>query len=291
MPLGGDDALIATSSGRFFRYRGADNSLPAVGLATSTPNLGGFLAPDGEVWLFGTGGSVAHGKIDALPLQAGPPQIATRALQEIWADGAPSGPGLDVFIVGDEPSFQAFDGHTWTRLDAGTSSTAVAIGVAWVGPGEAYAVLREVNNATTLLHAKDGKLLPKEAAPTVMGDYVTVIARAPGLGVVLGTKKGYVFRLVGGRWVQLNLMATDYTTLILGTLGGRPILSSTGGALEGLDAMGNPCSLMYRSPDRPIALVQLEQGVLVVSHSGRGTDTSSHLDHLLPTKTSTGCML
>jgi hypothetical protein len=167
----------------------------------------------------------------------------------------------------------------------------VAVGVAWVGPGEAYAVLNDVNNVTTLLHAKGGKA-SSEKPPTGVGDFVTVITRAPGLGVMLGSHRGYVFRLVAGQWVQLNQMATDYTTLILGTLGGRPILSSTGGALEGLDATWSVCSLMYRSPERPIALVQLEQGVLLVSHSNHGgADTASHLSHLLPTKTSTGCML
>lgn len=203
VPLTGDTALIGNADGAFFVVDSSQDVRPLPHISPDTPRRAGFVRDDGEVVLVGRDGTVARGyplESDFTIVHTGGATVA----DFLQVDGSKSGP-LEIFrtswfgfvrTILPQGPLERFDGQRWEQLTDGKGSFSHGTySVAWLGPGHAIAagVVDEVK-----LARYDSGEVTFEDLPNDMA--VQQIANLPGIGVVIGTRRDRIIRMVDGEW-------------------------------------------------------------------------------------------
>lgn len=240
-------ALIGNNEGKFFEVSAESARLLTV-LSTSTPHDVGFRRADGEIWLAGPKGRVAHGDLVNGFVEAPPLHYTKSAIK---LTGAPAGP-LELFVVTSSLGVEHFDGTEWRVLveESGPSPQPSRIGLAWIAPGK-VAVLGAKTNVIWEVD-RSGAVTTIEL-PVVLPDALFSISNLEGVGPIAGSRYGALFRR-SDRWNMFPmlpslarvdvLMPIDGQGFLAGGEGGElsqwtpdagycpPFYSGTGGSLD-----------------------------------------------------------
>lgn len=223
--LDAGEVLAATGDGVFY-LNGPAGLVELTALATTTPSLGAFYAPSGELWLAGARGETARGD-PRTGLDAGPPLETTDPGTRVWL----AGPGdasadFELFALTAGRALEHFDGTSWTLLTVHPGAKLDGrAGLVWLAPGEALAV--GLLERRALLVRATGELSEEE-----LPDTPVAIAALPGFGVVAGTESGALFQRTGaGGWRPLFAARTGDRVRALAAFGGGILTGSGGGVI------------------------------------------------------------
>jgi hypothetical protein len=213
IPLDAHSALVATDNGAFFRVRDdADQPQALTAVSTATPDLAGYRAHDGRIWLFGVGGEIAVGDPDRGFTSAGTTASATATTGFAAMDGPEGDAPFELFTVSQNGSFDHYDGSAWHTLDRGGLGAGDHPGLVWVGPGEVFAIGLLEGSVT---HVKDGVLTREHIGALETNLRLLSISSSHQLGIILGTLDGTIFvRHDDGSWDPLpNVLRNEVQTL------------------------------------------------------------------------------
>lgn len=168
------------------------------------PYLGGYRAPDGQLWLITDRGEVHRGTLETgftvvTTTIAAPPPFSVR--QERMAIAGPSRAApFELFVetfVSDRIHLARYDGARWTSLADVHYEDLFLPAVAWIGPGEAVAIGASERGENYVLRYKDGQLL-HEVLPGSLG--ASSIVHHPVLGTLVGRDQEGIDVYDGGTW-------------------------------------------------------------------------------------------
>lgn len=206
LPLDARRVLVGTRGGDAFEVT-TEGVAPYTRLSTTTLFAGGLSVGD-ELWL-----------ADAEVIRRGHPERGLTALPrlptplagEIQLDVSRAGEPFELFAVDATLRAVHFDGARWTELRAPSPpASRVRPGIVRLGPGHAAMIGTGTSTVIDLYVGAPERAralrLPDRpsSADTVWG-----MTHAPGLGPLVGTRFGVIYRWEDGTWTSLPLsMAT-----------------------------------------------------------------------------------
>lgn len=220
-------ALIADSDGKFFEVS-PDSARRLTELSTSTPHFAGFRRGDGELWLAGPNGRVAHGNPTTGFLPAPSLNHATSGLK---ITGAPAGQALELFALTTSLAIEHFDGQRWRVLveESGSAALPSRIGLAWIGPGR-VAVIGARSNEVWEVDLNG--TITAVRLPVTLPDALFSIANLEGFGPIAASRYGAIFRRTD-RWDSFPMLPTLARVDVMMPIDGRGFLAGgEGGELS-----------------------------------------------------------
>lgn len=203
VPLTEETALVGNADGSFFEVDIEENVRPLDHISPDTPRRAGFAREDGEVVLVGRDGTVARGyplESDFTIVHTGGATVA----DFLQVDGSKAGP-LEIFRTSwfgfehrllSQGPLEHFDGQDWEQITDGNASFSQgSYSVAWIGPGRAIA--SGVVDEPKLVRYEDGELTLEELPNGAVAERIVDL---PGIGVVIGTRRGRIVRRVDDAW-------------------------------------------------------------------------------------------
>ncbi len=216
--------LFATDAGRFFRVTG-DGLPQPVALATTTPSLAAFRAPDGELWLAGRGGRLVRGDLTRGFDEAPPIPLDTRV--GLVLEGSRAGAPFELFAADGARAVAHFDGTTWRRVFEGTGRQRLELRtrIAWAEPG--LAVLIGVGTSSVVEVRQDGvtRRIRLELPPRSSIEGPWQLTHVAGRGVVLGTHYDVLLVRENGGFTRMGEPPITPRADVMVDLGGGALLA------------------------------------------------------------------
>lgn len=206
LPLDARRVLVGTRGGEAFEVT-TEGVAPYTRLSTTTRFAGGLSVGD-ELWL-----------ADAEVIRRGHPERGLTALPrlptplagEIQLDVSRAGEPFELFAIDATLRAVHFDGARWTELRAPSPpASRVRPGIVRLGPGHAAMIGTGTSTVIDLYVGapERARALRLPGRPS-SADTVWGMTHVPGLGPLLGTRFGVIYRWEDGTWTSLPLsMAT-----------------------------------------------------------------------------------
>ena len=198
-----DDRVLAGARGGHL-YLVEDSGVRRLEELEGPSYLGGYRAPDGQLWLITAQGEVRRGTLEAgfaivtTTITAPPP---FRMSQERMAVAGPTRAApFELFVetfVSDRIHFARYDGARWTPLTQVQYEDLFLPAIAWVGPGEAVAIGASERGQNYVVRYKDGQL-SDELLPGNVG--AASILQHPVLGTLVGRDQEGIDVYDSGAW-------------------------------------------------------------------------------------------
>jgi len=177
--VGLDDerVLVGTRAGDFFLS--TPDSIAPLPALTGLPGASGVRTPDGEIWLFGSDGSTAHGSLED-GFVPGPTAPGSADLV-VAAVVAGSTHAVDLLAVSTSGELFQLDGARFISLAEGRDAETVTRSLAVIGPRHAVWTAH-----SSFVHRyRDGVATLEEPSHDLMREIASV-AVIPALGLVAG---------------------------------------------------------------------------------------------------------
>jgi hypothetical protein len=198
-------ALVASFDRRFFRVSSSSiTEVTGTVVPTSTPNLAAFRRDDGTLWWADDLGRTVTGPLGAL--RPGPSLELPPIPPFISLVGSPSDQ-TELFLLAPGLLYRLPPNSAsgWEMIVKTGSMSLARHDVAWVGPGEAIAIGGHDSEADPRFvdhwTAAGGNIV--ESVPLPDADYLTSIARVPGVGVVAGSNNASLVAWQQSHWSLL----------------------------------------------------------------------------------------
>jgi hypothetical protein len=279
-------ALVATQDGVFYRVR--DDATPPERLSTISPLLAhgaGYRAPDGQLWLYGDRGELAHGD-----LEHGFVSIKTTTTSSSAGHVAIAGPTMEsvpfeLFTVSSTGAFRRFDGARWETIDRGGHRSPDSKGLVWTGPSEAFAI----GVADGVVHYQSGAHAIEPLGTDRDGSQA--IGWAPDIGVVVGLNNGLLF--VRGADANWRLLPTGDpgTVHALVAFQGGFIAGRESGNFTQYHLLLGWCPSMPGATADPLRMVPFASGFLVTEfQDGEHPLTGNSVTYIVPDHSTPACV-
>jgi hypothetical protein len=261
-------ALFATSLGRFYTITAA-GAAPLTSLSTSTPRRTAY-SRDGELWMVGADGQAVRGTLDG-GLRPAPPLPLPPGNYPVLA-GPPRGAPLELFATNESLEVAHFDGTRWRRIRGreGYLASRGHLAATWAAPG--LAVFLGAGTSSVVEVSADGaaRVVSLEVPPRPDIDAAYGAAWIEGLGAMVATRYGVLFRRQDNEWSRAPLPRLTPRPEVMLDLGGGHLLSGgqDGVLVEWSEATGQCEPLVVGSGDIAFGGARLATGFTVVS-SGR----------------------
>ncbi|MFO0722670.1 MAG: hypothetical protein U1E65_02725 [Myxococcota bacterium] len=244
--LDADRALMATDSGRFFLV-GLEGATPLTGISTATPHLAGVLDDQGELWLLGAHGKVAHGSLEA-GFVPGPDRILKGAVA-LEVDRSHRGAPFEIFTVTPTVGVEHFDGTRWTLLRAPTGlEERASARVAWVAPRTAVVTGSALDVLLELSPEAPPRMIQKTFPPRPASDAFSSVVYVDDVGGLAATRYSVLFRRESTGWEQLPDAPTTNVAMLMLPLPRGVLYGGRGGELfQWFDGFGY-CPGLTRAP-------------------------------------------
>lgn len=264
LSLDGDETLLGTYSGSFFRLS-PSSAIPLTELSTATPHLAGARAPDGELWLLGAQGRVVHGRLGS-PFREGPP-LALREGISLRVETAHESAPFELFTLTATLGVEHFDGQSWTTLRAPTGYpiNRSAGRIAWLRPGAVVMLGADVDVLTEIEVGGTIREIRRPLPVVASLDAFFAAGYVDGIGALVGSRFSVVYRRTA-QWDRLPSPPTNNTMLqIIPLKGGALLGGHTSEFFQWFDGFGHCPPMRVPVPyDVTYFVVQGENIYLVV---------------------------
>lgn len=266
VPLGADRVLLGTDpQGLFVVNPRGEVELPLS--ETTAPSLAGYRAPDGEIWLAGRGGVIAHGDPEHGFARA-PDMSADVAMLDGTKDDSP----FEIFALTSSLAVHRYSEGHWSMVQdaAQTVASRGRPAIAWAKERSAV-LIGTANKSLTELEVDSAAREIQLDLPVQVTEDALLSARwVRGMGVVAGTRYSIFYARRGDHWEQLATPVDTPRASVIIDLGDGSFLGGgqSGELYHWIDGYGLCESIFVPAGSDIWAAAPIENGWILVSGGG-----------------------